>query len=123
MTGRITLKNMSFYGFHGHLPREAKTGQTFLVDVILDAEIGTAAESDALPHTADFAEVHRLCHDVMEGSRVNLVETLCARLLDMLLARFPTVRRAEVAIRKPSAPMPGALDYVEVRAAADRGGS
>lgn len=122
MTGRITLKNMAFYGYHGHLAREAEKGQPFFVDVVLWTEIEAAARSDSLQDTADFAAVHQLCFEVMEGPRVNLVETLCARILDRLLARFPNVARAEVAIRKPAAPMPGALDYVEVHSSADRAG-
>ena len=56
----------------------------------------------------------------MEHGRVKLLETLCRRLIDALFDEFARVTRIEVTLKKPSAPMPGVLDYVAVTAAADR---
>lgn len=122
MSARITLKNMAFYGYHGCFAGEAAQGQRFFVDVVLHADIGAAAASDALHDTVDYAAVHRVCRELVEGERVKLLETLCARLVRALLEQFPAVERAEVAVRKPAAPIPGVLDYVEVQASADRAG-
>lgn len=122
MSARITLKNMAFYGYHGHFAEEAVRGQRFFVDVVLHTGIAAAAASDALHDTVDYAAVHRLCRELVEGERVKLLETLCSRLLDALMRSFPAVERAEVAVRKPSAPIPGVLDFVEVQASVDRDG-
>ncbi|TJV51019.1 MAG: dihydroneopterin aldolase, partial [Mesorhizobium sp.] len=31
-----------------------------------------------------------------------------------LTARFPQIKKAEITVRKPNAPVPGVLDHVEV---------
>ena len=43
MTGRIHLKNMAFYGYHGHHPEEGTRGQRFLVDLYLTYDMQEAA--------------------------------------------------------------------------------
>ena len=44
MTGKIHLKNMAFYGYHGALAEENTLGQRFLVDLTLTLDIAEAAE-------------------------------------------------------------------------------
>ena len=52
MTGRITLSNMVFYGYHGDLPEESKLGQRWIVDLILTLDIAAAVRSmTTLPAT------------------------------------------------------------------------
>ena len=120
MQGRIQLHNMAFYGYHGHHPEENKRGQRFLVDLILSTDIARAAASDRLADAVDYGRVHAVCRKIMENERVKLLETLCQRILAAILAEFPTVSRVEITIKKPSAPIPGVLDYVAVTAASDR---
>ena len=111
---------MAFYGYHGHHPSENEQGQRFLVDVTQIMDIAPAAASDRLGDTINYARAHDVCRRIMEQDRVKLLETLCARVIDALFAEFPRVARVEVTIRKPSAPIPGVLDYVSVTAACDR---
>lgn len=120
MIGRIQLKNMAFYGYHGHLPEEGVQGQRFFVDVVLATDMAAAAQSDALADAVDYSKVHEVCRKIVEHERVKLLESLCQRLMAAILESFPTVRRVEVTIRKPSAPIKGVLDYVAVEAHADR---
>lgn len=120
MTGRIHLKNMAFYGYHGHHPEENALGQRFLVDLVLTADAGEAARTDSLAAAVDYTRVYEVCRRVVEKERVRLLETLASRLLDAVLAECPTVSRAEVVIKKPAAPIPGTLDYVAFEAGRDR---
>jgi len=120
MQGRIQLHNMAFYGYHGHHPSENEQGQRFLVDLTLTMDIAAAAASDRLSDTINYAKAHDVCRQIMERDRVKLLETLCARVIDALFEEFARVARVEVTIKKPSAPIPGVLDYVAVTAACDR---
>jgi dihydroneopterin aldolase len=120
MNARIHLKNMAFYGYHGHHPEENLRGQRFFVDLILSADLGAAAATDSLSATVDYSRVYELCRSIVEQQRVKLLETLCQRLLTAIFEGFPRVDRVEVVIRKPSAPIAGVLDYVAVEACADR---
>jgi len=120
MQGRIQLHNMAFYAYHGHHPSENERGQRFLVDVALDLDLAEAAASDRLSDTVDYAHAHEVCRRIMEHDRVKLLETLCQRLIDALFDEFARVTRVEITIKKPSAPIPGVLDYVAVTATSDR---
>ncbi|KAB2645132.1 MAG: dihydroneopterin aldolase [Verrucomicrobia bacterium] len=120
MTGRIHLKNMAFYGYHGHHPEEGTRGQRFLVDLYLTYDMQEAANSDKLADSVDYAAVYEICKRLLEKERVKLLETLCNRLLTAILQECPRVSRVDLTIKKPSAPIPGVLEYVAVEASRDR---
>lgn len=121
MQGRIVLKNMAFYGYHGHHPEENALGQRFLVDLALTADVAEAAATDDLASAVDYTKVYGLCRQVVERERVKLLETLGSRIMDAVLRECPRVARIEITIRKPAAPIPGTLDYVAFESARDRG--
>jgi dihydroneopterin aldolase len=120
MTGRIHLKNMEFYGYHGCHPGEKAVGQRFLVDLVLTLDISRAAASDALSDAVNYERVHEACRTLMEKRRVRLLEKLCKRIGDAILRGWPQVERVEVTVKKPEAPMPGKLDYVAVETVCER---
>lgn len=120
MIGRIHLTNMAFYGYHGHHPSENTQGQRFLVDLVLSLDIAEAAANDRLSATIDYGKVYEVCRKIVENDRVKLLETLCQRIIDAILGEFGRVTRVEITIKKPSAPIPGVLDYVAVEATGER---
>jgi 7,8-dihydroneopterin aldolase/epimerase/oxygenase len=122
MQGRIHLKNMAFYGYHGHHPEETALGQRFQVDLILTADVTAAAATDSLANAVDYVKVYDLCRRVVEQERVKLLETLGGRIIDAILRECPRVDRVEIMIKKPAAPIPGTLDYVAFEASSDRAG-
>ncbi|GGF82563.1 7,8-dihydroneopterin aldolase [Rhizobium wenxiniae] len=112
---QVTLKNCAFYAHHGVFEQEKALGQRFFVDVVMDVEAGDALGSDDIEQTVHYGLVYELVEKIMTGSRRNLIETLANDVALGLTAWSPMIRRVEVAIRKPSAPIAGILDYVEVR--------
>ncbi|MGH7996564.1 MAG: dihydroneopterin aldolase [Opitutaceae bacterium] len=123
MNGRIVLKNMAFYGYHGHHPGETAQGQRFFVDATLTLDLGEAMATDELGATVDYGRVYAVCREIVEREKVKLLETLCHRLMTAILEASPQVRRVEVTVKKPSAPIPGVLDYVAVEACLERPGA
>jgi 7,8-dihydroneopterin aldolase/epimerase/oxygenase len=122
MQGRIHLKNMAFYGYHGHHPEETALGQRFQVDLVLTSNVDEAAATDSLASAVDYVKVYDLCRRVVEQERVKLLETLGGRIIDAILRECPRVERVEIMIKKPAAPIPGTLDYVAFEASSDRAG-
>lgn len=114
MNGRIHLKNMTFYGYHGHLAEENALGQRFMIDLTLSLDMAEAARTDDLEATVNYVKVFALCRDVVENDRVKLLETLASDIIDRILESFPPVTAVEITIKKPSAPMAGVLDYVAI---------
>jgi len=121
MIARIHLRNMAFYGYHGHLTAENALGQRFQIDLVLTTDIADAVKSDALADTVDYVALYALCKEVVEGVHVKLLETLAGRLMDRVLADCPRVEKVEITIRKPSVPLPGVLDHVAVETSKSRG--
>lgn len=116
MTGRytITLKNCAFFARHGVYPQEEVLGQRFFVDAELEVEAGDSLERDVLDNTVNYGIAFQEIEKVVLGTRRHLIEALALDIVRMLLDQFPPIRRAKVTVRKPSAPIQGILDYVEV---------
>lgn len=113
-TYRITLKNCAFFARHGVHDEEEFLGQRFFVDAILDVEPGTALVDDSIEDTVHYGIAFTEIEKIITGRRRYLIEALALEVAQTLCKRFPQIRRVEVSIRKPNAPVPGVLDYVEV---------
>ena len=98
---RILLDGMVFYGRHGTLPAERELGQPFVVDVELSLDLRPAGLSDDLAQTVDYGEVHRLAREIVEGTPVNLTETVAERIAAAILDEHPAVEAVRVRVAKP----------------------
>lgn len=111
---RIVLKNMTFYGYHGDIEAENTLGQRFYVDVALSLDLTKAGQSDNLEDTISYAHVYSLVAEVMSGAPCKLLERLGTLVCEKIWDTCHDVVGLSVTIRKPSAPVPGILDYAEV---------
>ena len=116
MTGTytISLKNCSFFAYHGFYPEEAVLGQRFYVDAEFDVEAAAAAERDELEGTVDYGLAFKVIEETVLTEKKRLIEALAVAISKALLLRFPEITRVKISVRKPSAPIQGVLDYVEV---------
>ena len=104
MSDRITLKGVSARGFHGVLAAEKRDGQTFVVDVEMDVDLGPAGTSDDLTDTVNSAEVASDVVALVEGESLDLIEALADRIAAKVLTR-PLVESVVVTVHKPQAPV------------------
>lgn len=105
---RIFLEGMLFFGYHGVQPEERSRGQRFLVDVELTVDLRAAGRSDDLARTINYSEVYRRVREIVEGPPQQLIETVAETIATALLTEFrPDVAR--VTVRKPDAPIEGAV--------------
>jgi dihydroneopterin aldolase len=110
----ITLQNCAFFARHGVHDEEEFLGQRFFVDAELDVTAGDALERDSIDDTVNYGIVFSVIEEIVTGRRRYLIEALALDVAKELCRRFPTIRRAKVTVRKPNAPVPGVLDYVQV---------
>jgi dihydroneopterin aldolase len=106
--------NMAFYGYHGNLTSEQAQGQRFFVDVEITTDLTKAGQSDQLEDSINYVEVYELVESVMTGEKHNLLERLGALIADSLYQHYQGIVGLSVTVRKPSVPIAGILDYVEV---------
>jgi dihydroneopterin aldolase len=116
ISDEILIEGMRFYAYHGVNPEERVLGQRFTVDVALAVDLRQAGLSDDLADTVSYSAVFKLVRRIVEGEPYNLLEAVAEALAMGILADFPSVTRVTVTLRKPEAPVRGAmLDAVGVR--------
>lgn len=115
---RITLTGVTAYGHHGVLDFEKRDGQEFVVDVVLDLDLGAAAARDDLAATVSYAEVAEDVVAVVTGPSLDLIEAVAGRIADRVLAR-PLVESTTVT-HKPQAPVGVPFGDVSVTVRRDR---
>ncbi|WP_377297970.1 dihydroneopterin aldolase [Rhizobium sp. SGZ-381] len=111
----ITLKNCAFYARHGALQEEAVLGQRFFVDAEFELPAGRALSDDDLSATMHYGHAFEVIEKVVTTTRRALIEALAHDVALALCDRFPMIRRVAITVRKPSVPIVGILDHVEVR--------
>lgn len=104
---RIEVSGIRAWGRHGVLSQEKDLGQQFVVDVTLHLSTAPAGRSDALSRTVNYAEVAAAVHEEIGTGSHDLVETLAEIIAQRILADtgHPLVRRVEVRVHKPAAPV------------------
>ncbi|GGF24763.1 7,8-dihydroneopterin aldolase [Aliidongia dinghuensis] len=110
----IRLKNCAFFARHGVLDEEERLGQRFYLDAELEVRLSDAIEADSIEETVDYGIVFLEIEKVVRGRRRYLIEALALDVAKALCRRFSQIDRARITVRKPNAPVPGVLDYVEV---------
>lgn len=110
----IRIKNCAFFARHGVLDEEETLGQRFYVDAILTVDPGHALDDDSIDGTVDYGVAFAVIEKIVTGERRFLIEALAQAVAKALVARFFQIRKAEITIRKPNAPVRGVLDHVEV---------
>ena len=111
---KVRILNMMFYGFHGVYEYEREQGQKFFIDVEVETQDDKLVETDELKDGVDTAAVYDIVKDITENKRYTMLGTLSAAIGDKLLAKYPHFKTATARIRKPSVPISGPIDYVEV---------
>ncbi|HCA81689.1 MAG TPA: dihydroneopterin aldolase [Bacteroidetes bacterium] len=116
----IRLHNAVFYAYHGVLSDEQTLGGKFEVDVDLHCDLSRGARSDNLRQTVNYERVYESINKLVLGRKYYLIEALAETIADGLLRDFKKISKVVVRVRKPSAPVKGVIDYVEVEIARER---
>ena len=111
---KVSIHNMMFYGFHGVYEYEREQGQKFFIDVEVELDESKAMETDDVKDGVDSAAVYDIVRDTTENKRFQLLMTLAAHIGDRLLQKYAHFDAVTTKIRKPSVPISGPLDCVEV---------
>lgn len=109
----ISLKGMRFHTRVGLLPHEELVPQPLELDLTVWLSLRRVGETDSPRQLLDYRDLYQVVSDAVGTSHHRLLEALCEGIAGRALA-FSGVQRVRVAARKPHAPIPGPLDFVEV---------
>lgn len=104
---------MRFNAFHGHLPVERKTGNTFIVDLILNVDLQKSGLSDKLEDTVNYVEVMHIITQEMNIPS-DLIEHVAERIASRLKKELPLIKSLEITVKKEKPPLHFDLQGVEV---------
>lgn len=112
-TYKVSLENIRLYGYHGASDNERELGQRFEVDVEITADLSQAVTSDSMSKTVNYEKVYRLVEAEVVEERYHLLETMAYKIARDVLEKFNALE-VLVRVRKPSVPIAGSIDHVEV---------
>jgi dihydroneopterin aldolase len=110
---KVSLENIRLYGYHGASENERELGQRFEIDVEITADLSQAVAADSMAKTVNYEQVYRLVEAEVVHEKYHLLETMADKIARDLLIKFDA-EEVVVRIRKPSVPIAGAIDHVEV---------
>ena len=105
MSDTIFVTGLVLHAYHGVMPHEAKVGQPFKLDLVLDIDLGEAARSDSLKHTVSYDALTRTASETFCARRYKLIEAAAGAVAEAVLTHYPQVRGVRVTVHKPHAPI------------------
>jgi dihydroneopterin aldolase len=120
MSDAVFVSGLALHAYHGVMQHEAKVGQTFQLDLVLDIDLAEASRSDKLAHTVGYDQVVEVASAAFCARRYRLVEAAAGAVAEAVLDRFPTVMSVRVTVHKPHAPIAATFADVGVTIARAR---
>ncbi len=112
--GQIALEGMEFFAYHGHFDEEQKIGNKYSIDVTIDTDLSTPANSDSLKDTIDYGKIYQMVHIVMQKKH-RLLEHVGHEIIDAIKANFNKIERIEVVVSKYNPPIGGVCNKAKIK--------
>ncbi|RLD83569.1 MAG: dihydroneopterin aldolase [Bacteroidetes bacterium] len=109
----IEIEEMEFYAYHGHYKEERIVGNRFLLDLRIEADCDTAAQTDSIKDAVNYQTAYKTIKDQM-NQKSHLLENIAQRILDALFDRLKGIKKASIKVRKMNPPMGGQIKSVSV---------
>jgi dihydroneopterin aldolase len=113
-TDNIFITGLALHAYHGVMPHEAKVGQTFTLDLLIDIDLNHASRSDRLAHTVSYGTITEIAAEAFCAQRFRLIEAAAGAVIDALLEKFPPIMKIRLTVHKPHAPIAATFDDVGV---------
>ncbi|HLW09651.1 MAG TPA: dihydroneopterin aldolase [Fermentimonas sp.] len=113
MKTQINLSKMKFRAFHGVLPHEGVIGGDFEVNLLIEADLSQACESDDVRDTISYADVYDIVKEEMDIPS-KLLEHIGARIYNRLLDHYQQITSLEVKVSKFHPPLNGEVEKAEI---------
>lgn len=111
----IVIKGLKIFAYHGVNPEETENGQEFELDVTMFADLSVARKTDNLEDTINYAKARKIIYAAMCDKPYKLIERAADEVATRLINSFDKLKRVEVLLKKPNAPMSCKFDYVAVK--------
>ena len=110
----IRIRGLRVFAHHGVFPEETRLGQTFVVNATLYTSTRRGGLAYCLEDTISYADICLFLTEYLQKNTWKLLEAAVEHTCRALLLRFPLLRKVELELEKPSAPIPLPFDSVSV---------
>nr|WP_315200432.1 dihydroneopterin aldolase [uncultured Flavobacterium sp.] len=117
--GKIKLKNIRTFSYHGCLIEEGKIGSDYSVDLEIKANLKHSAASDNLIDTVDYVHLNKIVEEEM-AIRSNLLEHVTKRIIDRALKEIEMITKIKVGVSKLNPPIGGDVEAVTIEMEEER---
>ncbi|MEE3085524.1 MAG: dihydroneopterin aldolase [Bacteroidota bacterium] len=111
MMGKVILKDIRIYAFHGCMEEEELIGSDYIVNLEVETDMHQPANSDLLKDAVDYVQLNTIVKEEML-IRSRLLEHIAQRIIDRILKQFPMVKNVEVKVAKQNPPIGGDVKEV-----------
>ena len=112
--GKIYLKNIRLYSYHGCMDEEEKIGGDYVVNLKVKTDLSTSSKSDILADTVDYVSLHSIVKQEM-AQRSKLLETVADRIINRVIKEHQAVVKVSVKVAKKNPPIGGNVEEVAVK--------
>lgn len=110
---RYHISGLKFHAFVGLYAEEQQNGNDFEVDVWYSAPYMTAAVSDHISDTVNYADMFAALEEVFQH-RCNLVEQIAQKAVSSLKGKFPSIVDLTVRVKKLNPPVSVQVEGVSI---------
>ena len=100
---KIIIKDLLLRGIIGINPEERVNKQDILINIVMFADIGPAAVSDAIDDAVNYKTITKRIIKHVEESADFLVEKLVSDIAQLILSENEAVQKVQVRLEKPGA--------------------
>jgi dihydroneopterin aldolase len=100
---KISLNDISAFGYHGVLKSEKELGQNFLIDLDVELDLREAGVNDNLDFTVNYSDLHYIVKKVVKEESFNLIESIAEKIAFEVLENIK-IKRVRVKVKKPYIP-------------------
>lgn len=111
--GKVTLKNIRVYAYHGCLAEETLIGSDYRVDLSVWANLEKSTQTDDLEDTVDYVLLNRIVKEEMAMAS-KLLEQVAKRIITKILEQESKVEKIKVSVAKINPPIGGDVQEVAV---------
>ena len=86
MSDAVFVSGLALHAYHGVMQHEAKVGQTFKLDLMLDIDLAEASRTDMLKHTVSYDKVVQTATEAFCSRRYRLVEAAAGAVAEAAVA-------------------------------------
>lgn len=112
---KITIDKLEIFANHGVYPEENVLGQKFIISVVLYTSTRKAGVTDELSFSVNYGEVSHFIRKYITEHTWKLLECAAEHLAQAILLEYPLVKKLDLEIQKPWAPIALPLNTVSVK--------